>query len=80
MSKEQQAALEASKRLDAALVRRKDGRFDDYPNEHCEVCGDHIRRYIGPKPGVVCTNCLETTGQGQCVRFMPLVIWGGSTR
>lgn len=64
--------------LDAALVRRKDGKVDGYEDLKCEVCGQNIHRYIGPNPGVICSTCLEQTREGQCVRISPLAITRGT--
>lgn len=65
-------------RLDAALIKRVTGIVDDYENERCEVCQDLIRRYIGPKPGVICTTCL--TSYGGCNRIAPLAITRSAIR
>jgi hypothetical protein len=64
------------KRLDCALANRRlpECRTDDYENIKCEVCGDMMRRYIGPLPGAICTVCLEPSGEAECVRTMPLAI------
>lgn len=70
--------FEFCKKLDAALERRKHGKFDDYENVVCEVCGDRIHRYIGPVPGIICTSCMEPTGEAECVRVMPLAITRGT--
>lgn len=61
-------------KLDRALRNRQGAKVDDYADVHCEVCGDHIARYIGPNPGVICTTCLEISGEGACTRIMPLAI------
>lgn len=71
-------AIEFCKRLDSALERRKGSKVDDYENVRCEVCGDIMRRYIGPVPGAICTMCLEPSGEGECVRVMPLAITRGT--
>lgn len=67
-------------RLDAALARRKEPGVvsDHYTNERCEVCGDLMRIYNGPKPGVICTTCMSS--YGGCTRIEPLVITRSSIR
>lgn len=66
------------RKLDEALARRKDSKIDVYSNVRCEVCGDLMRRYIGPLPGAICTVCMEPTGEAECVRVMPLAITRGT--
>lgn len=66
--------FEFCRKLDAALARRKGSPVDEYENVSCEVCGDLMRRYIGPLPGAICTVCMEPTGEAECVRTMPLAI------
>lgn len=66
--------------LDAALAnrRREDSKTDEYSDVKCEVCGDNIHRYIGPNPGIICSTCIDYSGEGACVRISPLAITRGT--
>jgi hypothetical protein len=56
--------IELCKKLESAMERQKIGKFDDYTDEICEVCGQKILRYIGKKPGVICSTCYEFSLEG----------------
>ena len=63
---------EFCQRLDRALMRRRGGYIEGMAAV-CEVCGDKMRHYTGPCPGVVCARCLGFSGESQCTRITPLV-------
>lgn len=69
--------IEFCRRLDAALAQ-KPQVHDERRNIACEVCGDNIGWYIGPVPGVICSNCLQLSGEGLCTRVLPLAITRGT--
>jgi len=63
-------------RLDAALRQRRECQDppDLYRNVKCEVCWSNIHLYEGKPQGIICSTCLEPTGEGACTRMMPLAI------
>ena len=67
-------------RFEAVWKRRKGAEVDCWHDVKCEVCGDLMRTYNGPKPGVICNVCLLDSGQGECVRVMPLAITRSAIR
>lgn len=73
-------ALEFCRKLDEALARRKGVSPDCHRNIRCEVCDDLMRIYNGPVPGAICNVCMEPSGEGECVRAMPLAITRGTLR
>lgn len=72
-------AKEFCKRLDAALANRRSAENSgELVDAKCEVCGDNIHRYQGTYPGIICTSCLELSGEGSCTRIAPLAITRGT--
>lgn len=71
-------AKEFCRRLDAALRNRIGAPRGELKDVKCEVCGDNIHNYNGPKSGIMCSTCMNPTGEGECVRFMPLAITRGT--
>jgi len=67
-------------RLDSALKRRKGAKVVALANAKCEVCGDNMRRYIGPEYGIVCSTCMDFSSSSGCTRIEPLVITRSSIR
>jgi len=72
--KQEHSAIKFAKLLDAALEKRKGAETGQLSNVVCEVCGDNIRRYIGPISGIVCHECMTCSGVGLCTRHEPLAI------
>ncbi len=72
--KKELSPSEFAARFEVAFKRRAEALEEGgIENAVCEVCGDRIPSYDGPRIGIMCHDCLENT-RSWCGRIEPLTI------